>query len=371
MSEKATVNNKSVGHSKLRLIVRSSLVLGMLAILIVVAFAYGITNAWFSSNVGEVKAFNADADTVITETFNLEVINLNVTHNESWGPGGCLENQYLVANNGTVEMYVRGSFEGFWKRVLHRNTAKVTAIYDGQTLSNSDQAHLSFGKFSPPYISYFTPEATKGLFDESIPKPSKFPIVRSSSNTAESTGNILIKTNNSPSIKIVKQVSIDYGTNWIDADEAPGPELMVSTPKFRFLVTNTGNVLLEKIVVEDDVFGLIGTKDYLEVGESVDFIKDKYSHSEVYLETDNVTIELCNDTHGSYTESDWKKIGKYFYYLHKIDSGQSVTLCVKVCLTETTGIRYEGAEFYLNSYFEAAQSENGIVHSNWFDNPYQ
>jgi uncharacterized repeat protein (TIGR01451 family) len=66
-----------------------------------------------------------------------------------------------------------------------------------------------------------------------------------------------------PSIAIVKEVSVDGGANWEDADTATGPFLLESgpAPMFRFTVTNTGNVELTNLTLDDDVHDLNGVAD--------------------------------------------------------------------------------------------------------------
>ena len=61
-----------------------------------------------------------------------------------------------------------------------------------------------------------------------------------------------------PAIDIEKYVSVDGGTAWVDADTPPGPHLLTGmNPKFKFLVTNTGNATLTNITLTDTDFGTI------------------------------------------------------------------------------------------------------------------
>ena len=61
-----------------------------------------------------------------------------------------------------------------------------------------------------------------------------------------------------PSINVEKFVSPDGGSTWFDADTSPGPSIPHGTnPVFRFVVTNTGNVALRSITLEDTVLGPI------------------------------------------------------------------------------------------------------------------
>ncbi len=71
-----------------------------------------------------------------------------------------------------------------------------------------------------------------------------------------------------PSIDIEKLVSVD-GINWLDADSAPGPDATVpGTVRFKVIVTNTGNVPLSGIVVDDTDFIFSGVAANLAVGAS-------------------------------------------------------------------------------------------------------
>ena len=510
--------SKIANFSRRALTLRSGFVYGLFVLLLAVTLTSGMTNAWFTSGDQTENTFTAG-------TLDLNVANLNEIQEiqtGSWEIGECLENQYTITNTGSKKMYVRASFDGFWKRLYHRNTATATTSYNGQTITDSDQAHYDFAGFGPSYSSNFTPEASQGFFNDSKPVPSLFPYLWSVSGSVSSNSNIsnlntvsaavltgypnnctgplvspdtgsalstqypnlfrkglndpdavnvkrdlgpqscdrfysfkidadqngvrdgatytdsttgftvtiykktisdkqyfAYQTNYpiyhlyakggnqggnfyryyhdptysegvyqdcglsqpggnwshitfyycvppaKPSIKLVKQVSVDVdgGVNWFDADEAFGPELIGHQPKFRFLVTNTGNVTLNNIVIEDDVFGYIGTIPSLAPGVSAGFIiSDNYWNT--VLDSGNVTITLCDGM------NNWEKIGNYYYYLHPIESGQSVTLCVKVCLTGPTGPLYDGAQFTLYSYFEAVQTTNGLVNVNWPNNPY-
>jgi uncharacterized repeat protein (TIGR01451 family) len=63
-----------------------------------------------------------------------------------------------------------------------------------------------------------------------------------------------------PSVTIEKDVSVDGGHTWVDANSATGPTLLASgdAPEFRYIVANTGNVGLT-INVGDNVLGPVGT----------------------------------------------------------------------------------------------------------------
>jgi uncharacterized repeat protein (TIGR01451 family) len=68
-----------------------------------------------------------------------------------------------------------------------------------------------------------------------------------SSNEDDETVNIA-----TPAIQVVKEVSVDSGSIWFDANSTPGPPLPSGTdPQFRFTVTNTGNTDLSNLVLSD------------------------------------------------------------------------------------------------------------------------
>jgi LPXTG-site transpeptidase (sortase) family protein len=55
-----------------------------------------------------------------------------------------------------------------------------------------------------------------------------------------------------PSIQVVKSVSVDGGSTWLDANTTPGPYMASGTdPQFRFVVTNTGDATLSSISLSD------------------------------------------------------------------------------------------------------------------------
>jgi photosystem II stability/assembly factor-like uncharacterized protein len=58
----------------------------------------------------------------------------------------------------------------------------------------------------------------------------------------------------SPAIMVVKEVSVDDGITWDDANIPPGPRLVEGNadPMFRYKLTNEGNVDLSNVAVSDD-----------------------------------------------------------------------------------------------------------------------
>jgi len=57
------------------------------------------------------------------------------------------------------------------------------------------------------------------------------------------------------SVDIEKYISVDGGTTWHDADDAPGPDVEPGAQVlFRFVITNTGQTDLTDFILTDDVF---------------------------------------------------------------------------------------------------------------------
>lgn len=153
-------------------------------------------------------------------------------------------------------------------------------------------------------------------------------------------------------------------------DNIDGDNFLTSVPPvFNYIVTNTGNVPLTDITVEDDKFGLIGMISYLPVGAS-EIITHYYNDWEIELLTSNVSFSLCDQGAGNFNPSDWVYHQGYFYYKKPIASDLDLELCVNVAL-DNAGIEYDGAQFILYSYFEAVQTTNSLVLDNWGLDPSQ
>jgi hypothetical protein len=63
----------------------------------------------------------------------------------------------------------------------------------------------------------------------------------------------------SPAIMVVKEVSVDDGITWYDANVSPGPRLIEGNadPRFRYKITNEGNVDLSNVAVSDDKIAIL------------------------------------------------------------------------------------------------------------------
>jgi hypothetical protein len=78
-----------------------------------------------------------------------------------------------------------------------------------------------------------------------------------------------------PEIALVKDVSVDGGASWSDANSAPGPRVDIGEPvSFRFTVTNTGNVAVGGLTLMDSTFDTSSctVPEALEVGASFECV---------------------------------------------------------------------------------------------------
>ncbi len=140
---------------------------------------------------------------IITDGGNVPITGISVTDN-TLTLTGCAAPFDLTAgesNNCTAS--------AVWSVGPHENTASLTAVYTdsvGHTypLALSDKAH------------YFGAD---------------------------------------PQLSVTKDVSVDGGTTWVPADSAPGPYLLVGQdqPRFKFTLTNSGNVSLSPILSDSSV----------------------------------------------------------------------------------------------------------------------
>jgi hypothetical protein len=185
-----------------------------------------------------------------------------------------------------------------------------------------------------------------------------------------------------PSVTIVKEVSVDGGDIWFPADTPEtAPTLQEGiAPKFRFVVTNTGNVTLNDVTVVDDRFGQIGFIATLEPRatdgtggtETFDYTYSDWL-TEAPLSTANVQLSLGSSSDEHWTPLGPQALGEYFYYesvlFPSVPSGMGavqIPLNLNVCLNpEFTGPEYEGAVLILYASFEAIQVTNNMDVLNW------
>ncbi len=72
------------------------------------------------------------------------------------------------------------------------------------------------------------------------------------SGTTSSNDSAAVTISLLPAISVVKEVSDDNGVTWDDANSAPGVYISIgNNPRFRFTVTNSGNVTLGSVTLSD------------------------------------------------------------------------------------------------------------------------
>ena len=115
--------------------------------ILVLVIAVGIT-------IGGVAAFFSDMDRTPTNRFTGGIVNINAnetlipgpTEIDDWTPGEPVDEIYEIKNTGTVPIFLRTSFTGYWTPLTrvtgqHENTATVTGNFEGQIVSDQDSAH--------------------------------------------------------------------------------------------------------------------------------------------------------------------------------------------------------------------------------------
>ncbi len=115
--------------------------------IMVLVMSLGITS-------GGVWAFLSDMDRTPTNRFTGGIV--NITANEilipgpeeitDWTPGEPVDEEYVIKNTGTVPIFLRTSFIGSWTPLTsvtgkHKNTASVTAHYEGEIITDQDSVH--------------------------------------------------------------------------------------------------------------------------------------------------------------------------------------------------------------------------------------
>src|SRR6185437_10075439 len=105
-----------------------------------------------------------------------------------------------------------------------------------------------------PPGTYWVGEVQQTGWTRTHPTAATQQITLSATTPTTSTGNDFGNLHVNASVSVTKEVSVDGGSTWLDANSAPGPSLLASgaAPKFRFTVTNTGNVPLSSVSLTDD-----------------------------------------------------------------------------------------------------------------------
>jgi hypothetical protein len=122
------------------------------------------------------------------------------------------------------------------------------------------------------------------------------------------------------------EIRVEKSTNGQDADEAPGPKVLVgSTVTWQYVVTNTGNVPLTNVLVTDDKVGTITCgQTTLAVGETMTCTASGTATLGQYI---NVATATANWSAGVVSDTDVS------HYLGEApdedddDEGQKVELC--------------------------------------------
>lgn len=173
-----------------------------------------------------------------------------------------------------------------------------------------------------------------------------------------------------PGIELKKMVSVDGGTTWLDASVPDGPVLQEGiAPQFKFTITNTGNVTLTNITLNDDVIDLGNQSAVpdLAPGETHEVVIEYLEWYEP-LNKDNITIELCSNMDKWVPQEPQAQgpqpLGTYFYYTEILKNNDTVPICVKLDFSAVEN-GYKSGEFVLYSYFEAVQASNNMIESNW------
>ena len=165
-------------------------------------------NTWVDANVPPGISVTVGSNVYyrfnVTNTGNVELSNITLTDN-TYDLSGATVPSSLAPN---------ASFVYYFGPVLaqvgqHTNIATAAGQYNNITYSNTDNANYN-----------------------GIPTPS-------------------------PSISVVKSVSLDNIT-WVDANTPPGLTVTAgSNVYFRFEITNTGNVFLTNITLKDNTYKLV------------------------------------------------------------------------------------------------------------------
>ncbi|MCL4201927.1 MAG: hypothetical protein KJ000_05490, partial [Pirellulaceae bacterium] len=142
-------------------------------------------------------------------------------------------------------------------------------------------------------------------------------------------------------IAIEKQVSVDGGATWLDADSPSGPTVLAGGEvRFRVIVTNTGNVSLSNVAVIDTDFAFTGIATSLGAGVSdTSNVIVTVAASGQHSNTATVSASFTNATTEEILHANASDMAHYFGRANTIvisaDAGNSSSPYVHVYEVET------------------------------------
>ena len=199
----------------------------------------------------------------------------------------------LGAVNGTVDFYVCGPSVGAPNCATGGTLVTDDAPVSGGAATSSGFTPLAVGTYC--FRADFTPAVGSNY------------LATSHTNQSTGTNGECFTAAGTPNIDVEKDISIDGGGNWLDADVAPGPTTAVGgAVKIRFTVTNSGTVPLSNITLTDSDFSTASctVPASLAVGASFSCIIDVTLGVGVHIDTATatgqfvlVTVSDTDDVH--------------------------------------------------------------------------
>jgi hypothetical protein len=106
-------------------------------------------------------------------------------------------------------------------------------------------------------------------------------------------------------IDVEKSISVDDGASWQDSDTATGPYLFSGmNPRFRFVVTNAGEVPLTDVAITDTAYGAVTIQNTLAAGESAQAVITGTWAAGQHTSTATATGSYTDATFGVVTVTD-------------------------------------------------------------------
>jgi uncharacterized repeat protein (TIGR01451 family) len=112
---------------------------------------------------------------------------------------------------------------------------------------------------------------------------------------------------------VEEEVSSDGGGTWLDADSGTGPMLLASgaAPRFKFVVTNTGNVALANVALTDTVFGALVVPGALAVGGRAEVVRTGSWQAGQHTSVATASGDFTDDAGNTESRSD-SDAARYF-----------------------------------------------------------